>query len=84
MGQIIPSRSIRLPAPTCPYGNSRVASPTSPEDNDRNTNVAAVINTDLTSVQRALVERGVEVGEIRRSDTTNTCGSTTSMATVSR
>jgi catechol-2,3-dioxygenase len=46
-----------------PNGQSR-----SREDNHRNTYVAAVMSTDLASVQQALIERGIDVGEIRRSD----------------
>jgi catechol 2,3-dioxygenase-like lactoylglutathione lyase family enzyme len=46
-----------------PPGGARV-----PEDNDRNTYVVAVMSGDLEPARRVLVERGVDVGEIRRSD----------------
>lgn len=36
-------------------------------DNDRNTYVVAVMKDDLESARQVLIERGVEVGEIRRS-----------------
>lgn len=39
-----------------------------PEDNDRNTYVVAVMSGDLEPARRLLVERGVDVGEIRRSE----------------
>ena len=45
-----------------PAGRSRVRL-----DNDSNTYVTVVVNTDLEPLRRTLVERGVEVGEIRRS-----------------
>jgi len=37
------------------------------EDNDRNTYVVVVLNGDLEPVRRALIDRGVDVGEVRRS-----------------
>jgi catechol 2,3-dioxygenase-like lactoylglutathione lyase family enzyme len=37
------------------------------EDNDRNTYVVVVLNGELEPVRRALIDRGLEVGEIRRS-----------------
>ena len=45
-----------------PPGQERVR-----EHNDRNSYVCAVMNGDLEPVHRTLVERGVDVGEIRRS-----------------
>ena len=45
-----------------PAGRSRVRL-----DNDSNTYVTVVVNTDLEPLRRTLGERGVEVGEIRRS-----------------
>ncbi len=36
-------------------------------DNDSNTYVTVVVNTELEPLRRTLVERDVEVGEIRRS-----------------
>ena len=46
-----------------PPGAQRV-----PEDNDRNTYVVAVMRSDLEDARHTLVERGVDVGEIRRSE----------------
>ncbi len=46
-----------------PGGQSR-----SRDDNDRNTYVAVVMSTDLTDVRQALIDLGVDVGEIRRSE----------------
>jgi catechol 2,3-dioxygenase-like lactoylglutathione lyase family enzyme len=37
------------------------------DENDRNTYVVMIMNDELESPRRALIERGVEVGEIRRS-----------------
>jgi hypothetical protein len=37
------------------------------EDNDRNSYVVVVMNGDLEPARRALIERGVDVGEVRRS-----------------
>jgi catechol 2,3-dioxygenase-like lactoylglutathione lyase family enzyme len=45
-----------------PTGEARV-----PADNDRNSYVCIVMSGDLESSRQALIERGVEVGEIRRS-----------------
>ena len=45
-----------------PSGQARVA-----EDNDRNTYVVVVMKDDLGPAQQALIEKGVEVGEVRRS-----------------
>jgi catechol 2,3-dioxygenase-like lactoylglutathione lyase family enzyme len=45
-----------------PAGQSRV-----PADNDRNSYVCIVMSGDLESSRQALIERGVEAGEIRRS-----------------
>ena len=45
-----------------PSGQARVA-----EDNDRNTYVVVVIKDDLEPARQALIEKGVEVGEVRRS-----------------
>jgi catechol 2,3-dioxygenase-like lactoylglutathione lyase family enzyme len=45
-----------------PAGQARV-----PEDNDRNTYVVVVMKHGLESARRALLSRGVDVGEIRRS-----------------
>jgi catechol 2,3-dioxygenase-like lactoylglutathione lyase family enzyme len=45
-----------------PAGQSRVR-----DENDRNTYVVAVMNGELESARRALLSRGVDVGEIRRS-----------------
>jgi catechol 2,3-dioxygenase-like lactoylglutathione lyase family enzyme len=45
-----------------PPGQSRVA-----EDNDRNTYVVVVIKDDLEPARQALIEKGVEAGEVRRS-----------------
>jgi catechol 2,3-dioxygenase-like lactoylglutathione lyase family enzyme len=45
-----------------PPGQSRVR-----RHNDRNSYVCAVTTGDLEAVRRTLVERGVDVGEIRRS-----------------
>jgi catechol 2,3-dioxygenase-like lactoylglutathione lyase family enzyme len=39
-----------------------------PQDNDRNTYVVAVMQGDLETARRVLIERGVDVGEIRRSE----------------
>jgi catechol 2,3-dioxygenase-like lactoylglutathione lyase family enzyme len=38
------------------------------EDNDRNTYVVVVMNGGLEPARRALIERGVDIGEIRRSE----------------
>ena len=38
-----------------------------PEDNDRNTYVVAVLDADLPSARGALIARGIDVGEVRRS-----------------
>jgi catechol 2,3-dioxygenase-like lactoylglutathione lyase family enzyme len=38
-----------------------------PEDNDRNTYVVAVMSCDLGPLRQALLDRGVDVGEVRRS-----------------
>ena len=38
-----------------------------PEDNGRNTYVVAVLDGDLPSARGALIARGVDVGEVRRS-----------------
>ncbi|MGH3676746.1 MAG: VOC family protein [Mycobacterium sp.] len=45
-----------------PAGQARV-----PDDNDRNTYLVAVINGELDRPRRTLIERGVDVGEIRQS-----------------
>jgi len=45
-----------------PSGQARVAA-----DNDRNTYVVVVIKDDLEPARQALIEKGVEVGEVRRS-----------------
>lgn len=45
-----------------PHGHARVRA-----DNDRNTYVVAVVNEDLEPIRLALIERGVDVGEVRRS-----------------
>ena len=45
-----------------PAGRSRVRL-----DNDSNTYVTVVANTELEPLRRTLLERGVEVGDIRRS-----------------
>ncbi len=45
-----------------PAGRSRVRL-----DNDSNTYVTVVVNTEFEPLRRTLVERDVEVGEIRRS-----------------
>ncbi len=45
-----------------PAGHARA-----PEENDRNSYVVAVMPGDLEPVRQALIERGVDVGEIRRS-----------------
>jgi catechol 2,3-dioxygenase-like lactoylglutathione lyase family enzyme len=45
-----------------PSGQARVA-----EDNDRNTYVVVVMKDDLEPARQALIENGVEVGEVRRS-----------------
>lgn len=45
-----------------PSGQTRV-----PAENDRNSYVVAVLDADLEPLRRKLIERGVEVGEIRRS-----------------
>jgi catechol 2,3-dioxygenase-like lactoylglutathione lyase family enzyme len=37
------------------------------QDNDRNSCVVVVTNQDLEIARRALIDRGVEVGEVRRS-----------------
>jgi catechol 2,3-dioxygenase-like lactoylglutathione lyase family enzyme len=37
------------------------------EDNDRNTYVVVVLNGDLETARRALIDRGVDIGEVRRS-----------------
>jgi catechol 2,3-dioxygenase-like lactoylglutathione lyase family enzyme len=37
------------------------------EDNDRNTYVVVVLNGDLEPARRVLIDRGVDVGEVRRS-----------------
>jgi catechol 2,3-dioxygenase-like lactoylglutathione lyase family enzyme len=37
------------------------------EDNDRNSYVVVVMNSDLEAVRQALVEKGVETGDVRRS-----------------
>jgi catechol 2,3-dioxygenase-like lactoylglutathione lyase family enzyme len=37
------------------------------EDNDRNTYVVIVFNADLEAARRALIDRGVDVGEVRQS-----------------
>jgi catechol 2,3-dioxygenase-like lactoylglutathione lyase family enzyme len=38
------------------------------EDTDRNTYLVAVMNSDLAPARQALIDRGVTVGEIRRSE----------------
>ena len=45
-----------------PIGQARVR-----DDNDRNTYVVVVINGDLAPLRQVLLDRGVDVGEIRRS-----------------
>jgi catechol 2,3-dioxygenase-like lactoylglutathione lyase family enzyme len=45
-----------------PPGQARVL-----DENDRNTYVVMIMNDELETPRRALVQRGVEVGEIRRS-----------------
>jgi catechol 2,3-dioxygenase-like lactoylglutathione lyase family enzyme len=45
-----------------PSGQARVA-----EDNDRNTYVVVVMKDDLEPARQALIENGVEVGEVRKS-----------------
>ena len=45
-----------------PSGQARVA-----EDNDRNTYVVVVMKDDLEPARQALIEKGVEVGDVRRS-----------------
>ena len=45
-----------------PSGQARAA-----EDNDRNTYVVVVMKDDLGPARQALIEKGVEVGEVRRS-----------------
>lgn len=45
-----------------PAGQQRV-----PQDNDRNSYVVVVMTGDLEPARRALLERGIDVGEIRRS-----------------
>jgi catechol 2,3-dioxygenase-like lactoylglutathione lyase family enzyme len=37
------------------------------EDNDRNSYVVVVMNGDLEPARRALIDRGVDTGEVRRS-----------------
>ena len=37
------------------------------EDNDRNTYVVVVLNGDLEPARRVLIDRGVDVGEVRQS-----------------
>ncbi len=37
------------------------------EENDRNSYVVVVLDGDLEPVRRALIDRGVDVGEVRRS-----------------
>ncbi len=37
------------------------------DDNDRNTYIVVVMNSDLVPVRQELFDRGVDVGEIRRS-----------------
>jgi catechol 2,3-dioxygenase-like lactoylglutathione lyase family enzyme len=37
------------------------------EDNDRNTYVVVVLNGDLETARRELIDRGVDIGEVRRS-----------------
>jgi catechol 2,3-dioxygenase-like lactoylglutathione lyase family enzyme len=37
------------------------------EENDRNTYVVVVVNGDLEPARRTLIDRGVDVGEVRRS-----------------
>ncbi|PXX05386.1 VOC family protein [Mycolicibacterium moriokaense] len=37
------------------------------EENDRNSYVVVVLNGDLDAARRALIDRGVDVGEVRRS-----------------
>ena len=46
-----------------PAGQARVR-----EDNDRNTYVVAVMNGGLDAVRQRLTEKGVDVGEVRRSE----------------
>jgi hypothetical protein len=36
-------------------------------DNDRNSYVVVVVNGELKPARRALIDRGVDVGEVRRS-----------------
>ena len=45
-----------------PAGQQRV-----PQDNDRDSYVVVVMTGDLEAARRALLERGIDVGEIRRS-----------------
>jgi catechol 2,3-dioxygenase-like lactoylglutathione lyase family enzyme len=45
-----------------PSGQARAA-----EDNDRNTYMVVVMKDDLGAARQALIEKGVEVGEVRRS-----------------
>ena len=45
-----------------PAGEHRVR-----EENDRNSYVVAVFSGDIAGARRTLVERGVDVGEVRRS-----------------
>lgn len=45
-----------------PAGQSRTQ-----EDNDRNSYVAAVVDTDLETVRQTLIRRGVAAGAVRRS-----------------
>lgn len=45
-----------------PAGQARVRT-----DNDRNSYVVMIMNGELESPRRALIEKGVDVGEIRRS-----------------
>jgi catechol 2,3-dioxygenase-like lactoylglutathione lyase family enzyme len=45
-----------------PSGQARAG-----QDNDRNTYMVVVMNDDLEPARRALIEKGVEVGEVRRS-----------------
>lgn len=46
-----------------PPGEARTA-----QDNDRSTYMAVVMTGDLEPARRVLIERGVDVGEIRRSE----------------
>jgi len=45
-----------------PAGQARVL-----DENDRNTWVVMIMNDELETPRRALIERGVDVGELRRS-----------------